>query len=640
MDARPPSSESPAVGEYYLYSPTAPSSPLHSGNVFYRASHEQSAKALCRLFEKEYSSEAGGPYFSVAPADGFEFDEQILLDEALDWLDIYDDPDPGVYDPPPTREMMTLAHYAQRARVWEAMIAARKGRHRGSSPPKDADRKQDDPTSAEPGQPEPALPKMSVEDRLNSALNLLFLLAQAYYKILECAVGMATWCGALDLELNESYLWATSSLQNLLKNHEGLRDFPGTFEPIFPDLYPSTIRDVEWDDMVAPGVEQFLSSVQRYVRGKGMYPPEEHSLAWTFVELFRPSINLAVERAIAYHQRMRTYARKTFGFGQNAKEPVKPQSGGIVRTAFISYSWDDDAHCEWVRELATRLRADGVDVSIDRWAAVPGDQLPAFMERAIRENQFVVIVCTRRYKRRSDAREGGVGYEGDIMTAEAMTSQNQRKFIPVLRSEEWKQAAPSWLLGKYYINLAGNPYSERDYEDLVRTLLGIRETPPPIGKPMGTIVPANQVQEVLYGNSKAEDNDIKITRVIVEDITQPRNDGTRGSALYSVPFALSHRPSSEWLALFIQNWNHPPRYTSMHRPGIATVSGSTIILDGTTIEEVERYHRDTLQLAVNETNRQHREWCSEQDQRLAREQAIRDSHRKRVDDISKKITFD
>ncbi len=246
-----------------------------------------------------------------------------------------------------------------------------------------------------------------------------------------------------------------------------------------------------------------------------------------------------------------------------------------MRSAFISYSWDDDDHRDWVRTLAARLRKDGVDVSIDRWAAVPGDQLPAFMERAIRENQFVVIICTPRYKCRSDARKGGVGYEGDIMAAEVMTSQNDRKFIPVLRSGDWPQAAPSWLLGKYYINLTGDPYSERYYEDLVRTLLGIRETPPPVGKPMATIIPsANRGSEPQRGNVSTEFEDIKITRVIVEDITAPRNDGTPGSALYSIPFALSRRPPSEWAQMFIGSFSHPPRYTQMHRPGIASVQGA------------------------------------------------------------------
>lgn len=317
------------------------------------------------------------------------------------------------------------------------------------------------------------------------------------------------------------------------------------------------------------------------------------------------------------------------------------RKGHSMRSAFISYSWDDDQHCEWVRKLAERLRADGVDVSIDRWAAVPGDQLPAFMERAIRDNEFVVIICTPRYKRRSDAREGGVGYEGDIMTAEVMSSQNHRKFIPVLRSGSWPEAAPSWILGKYYINLTGDPYSERDYEDLVRTLLGIRETAPPIGKPMATIAPrANQVAQPLQRGASPEFEDIKITRVIVEDITEPRNDGTLGSALYSIPFALSRTPPTEWMQLFTGNWNHPPGFTQMHRPGIANIYGSTVTLKGTTIEEVERYHRDTLQLAVAVTNKQYRDWRREQEQRRAREQAEQEQHRKRIEDASKRIKFD
>jgi len=38
-------------------------------------------------------------------------------------------------------------------------------------------------------------------------------------------------------------------------------------------------------------------------------------------------------------------------------------------------------HKAWVRELATRLRADGINVHLDHWDTVPGDQLPQFMER-------------------------------------------------------------------------------------------------------------------------------------------------------------------------------------------------------------------------------------------------------------------
>jgi len=482
---------------------------------------------------------------------------------------------------------------------------------------------------------------MPTEDRRNSALNLLFLLAQTYYKILESVVSSSNWFCALDLELNECYLWTISNLENLLANHKDLRDFPGRFEPVFPDLYPSTIQDVEWEDMVAPDVEQFLSTVQKYVRSKGIYTPEKSSPAWVFVELFRPSIETAVDKAIAYSKRMRDHSRKVFGEKPGAVAVRNPDRGNVMKSAFISYSWDDDAHREWVRKLAERLRADGVDVSIDRWSMVPGDQLPALMERAIRENQFVIIVCTPRYKSRSDAREGGVGYEGDIMTAEVMTSQNNRKFIPVLRNGIWAQSAPSWLLGKYHINLSGEPYSERDYADLVRTLLGIRETAPPIGKPMATISAKSNLESGPSSEHiSPEFEDIKVTRVIVEEITEPRNDGSRGSALYSIPFALSVTPPSEWVDLFLENWNHPSRFTSMHRPGIASVYGATVILDGTTIDEVEQYHRDTLQLAVTQANRQYGERLREEAQRRGRESALSKEHRKRIEDASKRIRFD
>lgn len=116
-------------------------------------------------------------------------------------------------------------------------------------------------------------------------------------------------------------------------------------------------------------------------------------------------------------------------------------------SAFVSYSWDSERHKEWVCALATRLRLDGVDVTLDKWDTAPGDQIPAFMEKAIRDNDFVIVVCTERYKQRSDARQGGVGYEGDIMTAEVVANRNRRKFIPVWRSGAWPDAAPSWLAG-------------------------------------------------------------------------------------------------------------------------------------------------------------------------------------------------
>ena len=40
----------------------------------------------------------------------------------------------------------------------------------------------------------------------------------------------------------------------------------------------------------------------------------------------------------------------------------------MVPRAFVSYSWDSDAHRRWVRDFATRLRRDGVDAALDQWS--------------------------------------------------------------------------------------------------------------------------------------------------------------------------------------------------------------------------------------------------------------------------------
>lgn len=155
--------------------------------------------------------------------------------------------------------------------------------------------------------------------------------------------------------------------------------------------------------------------------------------------------------------------------------------GEVTPTAFISYSWDSDEHKSWVRKLAESLRRSGVDAQLDQWEVAPGDRLPQFMEKGVRENKFVLIICTPEYRHRSDERKGGVGYEGAIITAELMTQGNERKFIPVLRTGTQEEAIPTFLQGKLYIDLSGDPYSETEYSKLVNALIGNWPQAPPLG---------------------------------------------------------------------------------------------------------------------------------------------------------------
>jgi len=305
-------------------------------------------------------------------------------------------------------------------------------------------------------------------------------------------------------------------------------------------------------------------------------------------------------------------------------------------STFISYSWDSDHHKTWVRALAERLRADSVEATLDQWAAVPGDQLPEFMERAIAENSFVLIVCTPRYKTKSEAREGGVGYEGDIITGELLKSRNHRKFIPILRSGDWSGSAPGWLAGKYYIDLRDGDRYEVQYEDLLSTLHGTRPTPPPVGAPPA----ATSARAATLAPETSAGEPVLIVGVIADEVTEPRNDGTRESALYTVPFRLSKPVSHDWAAVFEQVWNRPPQSTTSHRPGIAHARGNRIVLNGTTIDEVQRVHRDTLILCVKETKRMVAEHeMRQQTERAAREQAA-DEHQRHVQEAARRIRFD
>ncbi len=148
-------------------------------------------------------------------------------------------------------------------------------------------------------------------------------------------------------------------------------------------------------------------------------------------------------------------------------------------TAFISYAWDADT-TPWVKQFATLLRTDGIDCKLDQWELAHGDQLAEFMDRSVRESDYVLIVCTPKYKIRSDGRIGGVGYEGDIMTAEVMNKKNHRKFIPILKAGRWEDSAATWLSGKLYVDLRGGLPST-NYQDLVRTIYGLNEEASPLG---------------------------------------------------------------------------------------------------------------------------------------------------------------
>ena len=301
-----------------------------------------------------------------------------------------------------------------------------------------------------------------------------------------------------------------------------------------------------------------------------------------------------------------------------------------VPKVFISYSWESKEHSDWVNSLADKLLADGIEAIIDSYDVSPGDRLTKFMESSIKDSDYVIIICTEEYKRKANNRQKGVGYESHIISAELYNNHNDRKFIPIIRQGDFNTALPTYLDGKLAIDLRGNPYNETSYKDLIASIFKVKK------KPKVGIRP-DYLDE--YEPISIEGEDIRIIGIISNEVTLPRNDGTRGSALYSIPFRLSRKPTRKWSELFLRNWDNPPSFTSMHRPGIARVASDKIILDGTTIEEVKQYHRDTLILCVEKTNEEEKQIRKREEQLKRKKQEERENHYRNIDDISKDIKF-
>ncbi len=151
-------------------------------------------------------------------------------------------------------------------------------------------------------------------------------------------------------------------------------------------------------------------------------------------------------------------------------------------STFISYSWDNELHCNWVVNFASRLRQEGgVDIRLDCWHAEIGCDLAQFMEYAIENNKYILVICTPTYKYKSDTRIGGVGYEGSIITSKMIYEKDKRKVIPILREGDWIDSAPTWLAPKKYLDFRGTTYSEVNYQELLRFLHGSPTLPPKIG---------------------------------------------------------------------------------------------------------------------------------------------------------------
>lgn len=140
-----------------------------------------------------------------------------------------------------------------------------------------------------------------------------------------------------------------------------------------------------------------------------------------------------------------------------------------IPRVFISYSHDNSTHKKWVLEFATKLRKSGIDAIIDQWDLSAGDDLPAFVEKNLRESDYVLMICTNQYIEKANSGVGGVGYEKMIITSEFMKDIDSNKIIPIIR-QEGTTKVPTFLKSKIYIDMSYNKDFEFSFDELIRKI--------------------------------------------------------------------------------------------------------------------------------------------------------------------------
>lgn len=303
---------------------------------------------------------------------------------------------------------------------------------------------------------------------------------------------------------------------------------------------------------------------------------------------------------------------------------------GTAPTVFISYSHADK---ETARAFAEGLEANGLTVWIDDNELLAGDSLIEQIAEAVAGVDFfcaLVSPASRESnwcrKELSLAVSGMLGREGTTVMPLRVGDVEMPDSLHDVLYVDIDPHDVTCAVGRITRDVRRHRERRQRHEATAGTQGG---------EP--AVSPAARVGQTPLNT---EYEPLRIVGIVKEGVGKPRNDGTRGSGLYRVPLRLSRQPSALWSRLFSETWNHPPQFTTMHRPGIASVSGDTVVLDGTTLGELERYHVETLGHVIAKVNDDVRQAEDRERVQLQRQQALEEKHRREVDDVADRLRFD
>ncbi|MFT4073647.1 MAG: TIR domain-containing protein [Dysgonamonadaceae bacterium] len=128
----------------------------------------------------------------------------------------------------------------------------------------------------------------------------------------------------------------------------------------------------------------------------------------------------------------------------------------LDKEVFVTYSWDDDNHCDKVISFTNFLRQSGFNAEIDQMLIQEETAInfKKMMHRAMTDYKKVVVILSKGYKEKAEAFKGGVGNEYELILNDI--EENPNKYILVSLDGIKNNIIPLFFKGREIVDLSEN----------------------------------------------------------------------------------------------------------------------------------------------------------------------------------------
>ena len=197
---------------------------------------------------------------------------------------------------------------------------------------------------------------------------------------------------------------------------------------------------------------------------------------------------------------------------------------------FLSYSWDDEPHKDWVRRFADQLQRNGLEIILDQYDLKPGDDRFKFMESSVRAADCVLIICTPDYTDRANQRAKGVGVETSLITPQFYErAKGNKQFIPIIRRiRDDVPHTPDYLAALIFVDFRDDSKFDANFEELLRHLYRQpKHSKPPLGSvPKFTTTPISASDPVATAAQSPAGSRMSVSDIVSQVLGSSKGDWT------------------------------------------------------------------------------------------------------------------